>query len=1442
MRAEHPALCLSEGPAMHRLMLLFLMAAVVGSTTDGAAFAQEFRAGFAKVDVTPEEPVRLSGYANRAKPMEGVDVPLFVRAVALQHGQGAPHVLLSVESIGFPGTFSKAVFEALPEPVRSDRALFVMASTHSHTAPHVAAGLSNLFTTPQPPEELAATERYTAFLQARCIEAAKAALADLKPAKLSVSEGSAPFAKNRRRVQSGVYQGFGEVPEGPVDHAVPVVRISDPASGKTRGLMFNYACHCTTFGPGHNRLNGDWAGYAMSNLETAEPGIVALCTIGCGADANPMREGPMQLELSLQQGKTLSDEVAAVAKEGREITAAPLATFGYAGLPIDRPTLPDLEKKLKDANPTVRRHAEEMIATHQRMGRLPETYPMPIQAWRFGDQFTMVFLGGEVVVDYALRIKQELGAPAKLQRTDLKPLAEPLPATKAPVWVTAYANDVFGYVASERVRTEGGYEVDTSMIYYLQPGRWSTGTEEVVMRRVHELLKNSTSDRALSVDEALKTFTVPEGMELSVVAAEPLISDPVSMTVAPDGRLWVVQMGDYPRGLDDKGQAGGKVVVLSDTDNDGRSDESKIFLEGIPYPTGVFPYRDGAFVSGAPEIYFARDTDGDGKADTHDVWFSGFKLANPQHRINGFAYGLDGWLYVASGDFSEDVVCHKTGERINMSGRDMRFHPDTGKMETVSGRTQFGRVRNDYGEWFGNNNSTPLFHFPMDDQDLLRNPFVPSPPPLVVQGKSVGEVFPTSRTVDRFNDLNRANRITSGCGPVIVRDSRLGEGIDGAGLFCEPVHNVVCRVALTQQGATFSGDRHPSEKQSEFFSSRDNWFRPVRVVNAPDGSLWVADMYRHVIEHPQWIPEAWQAQLDIRAGADKGRIYRLASKAHPPTPIVDLTKLSTKELVEVLRDSSGARRDLAQQLIVERNDRSAHSALDAILASDASAPVLIQALATRKLLAPGDVAALAGLLAHSEPRVRRVCVDLIGRSEPSDGAIRASLLKLVGDEDLRVRLQLAVVLGNWKSPEAVDALATLALTDLDDRWMQAAVLSSARGKADMLLAALVHSAADRVAKTTLATHLTSTVLGDDPSTGSARVFTLIGRTSGIGQTSGSSVEDWQLQLLAACLNGLARQKQSLATLEESRNDETRSALTAVEPVFETARRMAADDTTPPQRRLLAIPLLGRQCDMHEADLKTLVSLLSARQPVNIQQAAIAAITSSRADNIPALLLGNWKTQEPALHQEVLNVLVSRKEWTHALVDSIESGDIRSSELNAAVQSRLLQHSDDSIRARSAGLLKPTAARQSVLKDYAGVMTTKGDVVHGTEVFTKNCSACHRMHDRGNDVGAKLASLTNKSTDSLLTAILDPNQAVEGNFVGYVAAMNDGRTFTGMIVEQTATSITLARPDGKRETLLRIDLEELASTGKSFMPEGLEKDLKQQDIADVIAFLQASNVP
>ncbi|MFV0443495.1 MAG: neutral/alkaline non-lysosomal ceramidase N-terminal domain-containing protein [Planctomycetaceae bacterium] len=514
---------------LQRVLSIGLLLVILATVTSTAAHGG-FKVGLARQDATPGTPVRLSGYGNRDKPSEGVDTPLNVRAMALRHDDGPVHLLLSVDSIGFSAGFVQKVAQQLEHEHGIARSRLAVCSTHSHTSPHPATGLDNLFATPLSPEELQAAEQYTAQLEKACVEAAGKAISALQPARLQLVQGRATFARNRRVIKDGVWKGFGVNPDGPVDHRLPVLVISSPDGDKLRGVVFNYACHCTTFGGDYNRVNGDWAGYAAEYLEAAHPEMVALCTIGCGADQNPDRDSKRALEIAQIQGHEIADETSRLLKEGTrlDLSAAPVASFGYAGLPIDRPSNDDLTKALEDKSPQVRRHAETMLATFARMGRLPESYPMPIQVWRFGDELAMVFLGGEVCVDYEYRIRRELEPKLTQQAPD---------ATGVPsrVMVTAYANDVFGYVAPERMRSEGGYEVDFSMIYYMQPGRWSSGTEDAILRRVHELFEQPAGGEALSVNDALKTFTLPKGLAIDVVAAEPLVRDPINMAVDATG-------------------------------------------------------------------------------------------------------------------------------------------------------------------------------------------------------------------------------------------------------------------------------------------------------------------------------------------------------------------------------------------------------------------------------------------------------------------------------------------------------------------------------------------------------------------------------------------------------------------------------------------------------------------------------------------------------------------------------------------------------------------------------------------------------------------------------------------------------------------------------------------------------------------------------------------
>lgn len=362
--------------------------------------------------------------------------------------------------------------------------------------------------------------------------------------------------------------------------------------------------------------------------------------------------------------------------------------------------------------------------------------------------------------------------------------------------------------------------------------------------------------------------------------------DPIDIAWGPDGKLWVVEMTDYPLGLDGRGTPGGRVRFLEDTDRDGRYERSTVFMEPLPYPTGVMAWREGALVLAAPDLIYAEDRDGDGRADHREVLYTGFGEGNQQHRVNGLQWGLDNWIYLANGDSGGNIRSVKTGQEVVLGQYDLRIRPDEGLLERVSGKTQFGRNRNDAGDWFGCNNSNPVWHFVLDQADLARNPRFSPPSPIVHLPEIPGNapIFPASVTHERFNDFHTANYITSACGAMIYRATLLPDSYQNSAFVAEPVHNLVHRQVLRPDGVTFAGSRAESEQTSEFFASTDSWSRPVALRTAPDGSLWVVDMYRHVIEHPEWIPHDWEEQLDLRAGHDRGRLYRIAPLATKRCP------------------------------------------------------------------------------------------------------------------------------------------------------------------------------------------------------------------------------------------------------------------------------------------------------------------------------------------------------------------------------------------------------------------------------------------------------------------------------------------------------------------------------------------------------------------------------
>jgi putative membrane-bound dehydrogenase-like protein len=507
-------------------------------------------------------------------------------------------------------------------------------------------------------------------------------------------------------------------------------------------------------------------------------------------------------------------------------------------------------------------------------------------------------------------------------------------------------------------------------------------------------------------------------------------------------------MRDYPSGLDGKGEPGGRIKILTDDDGDGRYDKATLFADGLPFPTGLHPWRDGVIIAAAPDILFLRATDGDDESDERTVLFTGFKPGNQQHRMNGFEWGLDGWIYGANGDSGGRIVATKnqsllTSAATNISGRDFRFRPDTGKFEAESGQTQYGRHRDDWGRWFGNNNPTWLWHYTLEDRYLRRNPRL-----AVKSTKQMLANYPDSTRVFaaydensapiRFNQPQSLGHVTSANSPAPYRDELFGPEFATSVFISEPVHNVVHREVLEPDGATFTSKRAADEQNREFLASTDPWFRPTMLKTGPDGALYVADMYRFVLEHPEWIAPETQARLDLRAGSDKGRIYQVFPTGARLRPIPNLAKLDNVALASALDSPNGWQRDTVQRLLFERQARDAAPVLRKLVENANNAKVRLQALATLDVLGLVDAEMVRAAIRDAHSAVRAQAL----RVSESLAAFEPALLACQDDPEFAVRRQLAFTLGTWRDARAQAALAHLVERDGEHEQMRVAILSS----------------------------------------------------------------------------------------------------------------------------------------------------------------------------------------------------------------------------------------------------------------------------------------------------------------------------------------------------------------------------------------------------------------
>ena len=1361
-------------------------------------------AGFARQDITPGYPVRLSGFGFRRAESEGVQQRVWAKAMAL--GADQPWVLVTVDNLGC----SLAIRQQLLDRLKTrgvTAARFAIAASHTHTAPMLEGVCPTLFGQPIPPDHQDHIRRYTAEFTDNLEKVVLAALADRRKCELGWAVGSAGFAMNRRT------RG------GPVDHDLPILVARDPRTDKVHGIWAAYACHAVTLS--HNKVGGDWPGHAQQAIEDAFPGATALVSIGCGADSNPSSgvTGD-KVEIASRQGIEIGREVERLVKAGLAPLGPPTtATLETISLAFATPPTREEFQARAQKQDYIGHHARVQLARLDKGDPLRANIPYPVQTWSFGKDLAMVFLPGEVVVDYALRLKKELDGKR--------------------LWINAYTNDSPCYIPSERILKEGGYEGGGAMTYYDQPAPFRPGLEQQIIAAAEKPLladfKSTAADtaktqgtQARDPNQALAAWRVPPGTRLELVAHEPLVQSPVAIDFAPDGSLLVAEMRDYPLGMNGDYQPGGLVRRLTDTNADGRYDQSTILVDNIPFPTGVTAWRDGVLICAAPDILLARDTDRDGKADVVEKLYSGFGTGNYQARVNSLTPGLDGWLHGSCGLFGGKIKSHKTGKVLDLGDRDFRIHPDTGAIEPATGRTQQGRVRDAVGNWFGCDNSVLAWHLALPDEYLRRNPAIRHPRVIqsVAADDAANRLIPAG-SVQMFKLSGPVGAVTSACGIGTYDDTLLGKGYANSLFTCEPVHHVVHRLELQARGATFAGYRPAAEADHSFLASSDPWARPVQVKAGPDGCLYVVDMYRFLIEHPRWIPSEDLEKIDTRAGAELGRIYRLRPADDAPRPIVDLATAPLATVLKQMETPSAAGRDRAMQQLLWRNDKEACPPLRQLVLTHPDGLVRLQALATLALLAGPDETLVLKALADPHAGVRRQGARLAGTLAPS-ATVRDALIPLANDAEGGTRLQAVLSLGEWKDTTAARALGQAAGSHAQDTFLVSAALSGTHAESlgEFATAALQAR--------------------PDPSPA------FFGRLAEAVASNETALKQLALAVLLPGANAppgepVRRAGPWLVALDGTGNRLARlgpEVAGALRELAGISRAMLADAKSSETDKLSAIQLLGRLQADRQADLALVARLLAPAETPALRQAALTRLATIDSPEAASLLVEQFRALSPALRGAALDALASRPAWTKLLLDAVESGTITPGQVDAIRRQRLVDHRDASLRDRARKLLAGggDAARAEVLARYQPATTLPGDPVQGRDLFRRHCSVCHRLEDHGNAVGPDLRTVAGKSPASLLLEIIDPNRNLDSRYLVYAATLKSGQTVAGIIASENSTSLTLRQADGQERTLLRAELESLETTGKSLMPEGLEREITPEAMAHVLAYVARQESP
>jgi putative membrane-bound dehydrogenase-like protein len=962
--------------------------------------------------------------------------------------------------------------------------------------------------------------------------------------------------------------------------------------------------------------------------------------------------------------------------------------------------------------------------------------------------------------------------------------------------------------------------------------------------------RNANARGPLTPDEAIASFELEPGYRIELAAAEPLTRNPVAIAFDSRGRMYVAESRGYPGPLEGAPALSpeGVIALLEDTDGDGRFDKRTDFAKNLTFPNGILPWDGGVFVTCAPDLLYLKDTTGDGIADERRVVLTGFDATKtPQLRFSHPTLGIDNWIYLTSGLTGGRVIDadHPQRPPVVFGNSDSRFNPITHAFELTGGQSQYGLTFDDQGHRFTCSNRRPVMHVVLESRYLQRNPNLAFSQTVedVSAAGAQAVVWPmsgdttTASFIPGLMSAPHAGTFTAASGVHIHRGDALPANHRGSIFICESAQNLVQRQVLAPNGVTFTSK--PGRSGRDFLSSRDTWFRPVFAANGPDGALYVVDMYRKIIDHPQYVPEQSRALLDFEAGKERGRIYRVvASDWKRNRAAIDLGRMNDAELTRTLEHPNAWWRETAQRLLLERRDRSTIPLLRMLAKSSARDVARINALWTLDAFAGLETADVLAALQDRNGGVRENGVRLAESRAAASRDIRSRLLGMVDDADDHVRLKVALALGEVDDQAAITALAVLARRDGARSWMRAAILSSLKNRSNEFLGAFV-------------------ALPSSPDV-KAAVMQDLGQLFGVEQSpercldfiiqagDGSTEFGWQPAAVAGVAQGLKARglgredRSALMTLVAGDSQQARLARQRVDLIVSRTAGMTLDDRTPLNQRLAGIALLGHTD--YATAAQTLQSLLTPRQSSELQVAAVRALLQlpDRAGADSLLDRRRWQAFTPPVRETVLSVLLVDERQTMVLLDAIEQGSIDGAALGPSRRGRLMTHRNAAIQKRARALLAGLESGDR-MQVYDRLRTTvlgrAGSAASGRTVFINQCAACHTVDGNGGQVGPDLSGIRNQPADAILLHVLVPDYEIAAGYQSYVVETRDGRTLVGRLESESPTSVTLRDGASQAHVILRSDVVSMSASTRSLMVGEFERTMSEQDFADLIGYLK-----